>query len=84
MNKKVISDQIFNSYQNQSIHAIIHQISVVTSAFDKDKIFHLHLNKLEYNHPIGREKSIGLEKIELKRTTYENLKNPKWKELSEN
>lgn len=46
MNKKIVSDVIFNNLQKQSIHFLIQSIIVVTPVFDKDKIFQINLNKL--------------------------------------
>ncbi len=45
LRKKVKADQIFNN-QNQSLHLLIQTITLVTPAFDKDRIFHINLNKI--------------------------------------
>lgn len=46
MNKKIVSDSIFNNLQKQSMNFLIQSIIFVTPAFDKDKIFQINLNKL--------------------------------------
>jgi len=45
MSKKIKPDLIFSNH-NQSIHALIQSITLVTPTFDKDRIFHISLNKL--------------------------------------
>lgn len=45
MNKKIKSDQVLTN-RNQSMHVLIQTIQLVTPAFDKDRIFHINLNKL--------------------------------------
>ena len=46
MDKKIVSDSIFNNIQKQSMNFFIQSIILVTPAFDKDKIFQISLNKL--------------------------------------
>lgn len=84
LNKKIVSDMIFNSLQKQSMHFLIKSVTIVTSAFDKEKIFQINLRKLECEYPSTGTKTISLEKIDLKRTTMENMKNQSWKRLGEN
>ncbi len=52
INKKIPKDRIFNTYQNQTIHFNVHNITVVTSLFDKDKILQISLNRLDCYSPI--------------------------------
>lgn len=51
---------IFNGLQKQSMHFLIKSVTVVTPAFDKDKIFQINLSKLDCDYPAVGTKTISL------------------------
>ncbi len=60
MNKKIVKDVIFNSNHRQSMHFLIQTVTVVTPAFDKNKIFQINLNKIECDFPAVGNKTVSL------------------------